>query len=547
MSKLTGLTFFAVLLLAAPLVGADGMVHIYDEDMWGLFHEQQQFCAINYQEGFQNMILMVDTSEELRGEKAVWIFPVPAKPEGTMIGIIKGFPSFLGYDIKERAQEAVSSAFGGMVSTQIYAIPFIMWFGFKQSFGAVGGRTLGASYEGITVHQRIEKMGLATELVSAADAASLSSYLSDKGLNLGNSRSILDEYVGKEYSFVVSWISDIDKFKQEQAKAERQYDSKWTGNTVGVFIRFPTEKMYYPLKPTSVYGNERVPAVIYVVGYVEPDLYPEIKADTEVNYFLHDYFTAPEELSGFFSGLEMQASTYYEPVYDTQKKAESTQEKAGFTIKNLRYTKIKINAPANYLTQDLWIENSMPRKIKNADFVNGFSFWQWLLVFGACSCLASLISAVIVFRRDSPSLPKFLVFGLFNLLTLAGFSIVAYKTRIDNKFTKAKETGQQRANFRKVMDRSSLISLVIPSLMLVFFVYEMIATWSSAGTFEWILSLAGVLFGMLCLYGIIVLLVGPFVWGYYNNRKIMKFTIMFSLVFVGLTLLCKYLFSTILM
>ena len=83
-----------------------------------------------------------------------------------------------------------------------------------------------------------------------------------------------------------------------------------------------------------------------------------------------------------------------------------------------KYTKIKINPPSKYLTQDLWMTISTPTKIKIADFANRFGFWYGLFFFIVCSCLASLISGTIVFRKDYPSKFKFLIFGLFNFLTL---------------------------------------------------------------------------------------------------------------------------------
>jgi hypothetical protein len=78
--------------------------------------------------------------------------------------------------------------------------------------------------DGVTVYESIEKIGLTTELVSAVNGSSLTEYITSKGLNLPeSSKSILDEYTGKEYSFVISWISDIEKFKQEQGRLFEKY------------------------------------------------------------------------------------------------------------------------------------------------------------------------------------------------------------------------------------------------------------------------------------------------------------------------------------
>jgi len=59
---------------------ADGMFYkrYSDNIMWELQNVGQQLCAINYESGLEKMLLYVDL-KDLQGEKAVWIFPVPAK------------------------------------------------------------------------------------------------------------------------------------------------------------------------------------------------------------------------------------------------------------------------------------------------------------------------------------------------------------------------------------------------------------------------------------------------------------------------------------
>ena len=333
---LTMVLFFSL------FVSADGVIHIYDEDIWSLFDEEQQFCAINFNDGYQKMLLTVNTGKKLTGDKAVWIFPVPAQPEKTVINVQKGFPLFLGYDIEERASETISVVFSLMRLSQIYPI-------FSFFFLIGGGAESEEFSDEVTVHESMEKMGLSTELVSATDGTVLANYINSKGLDLQKATtSILDEYTGKEYSFVISWISDVDKFKREQGKTEGNgYREGWTGNAIGVYIAFPTEKIYYPLKPTSVYGFKKVPDVIYVLEYVTPELYKGIRTDTEIQYFFQNRLNVPEELEEFFSG------------YHT-----SNGQKKDIIVKDVKYTKIKVNPPAIYLTQDLWMEVSVRIPVK---------------------------------------------------------------------------------------------------------------------------------------------------------------------------------------
>ena len=373
-------------------VSADGGIVIYDPDMfrWELQDMDQQLCAINYENGFENMLLSVDVSD-LHGEKAVWIFPVPAKPDKTVIDIIKGFPRLWGYDVKRETDETISDAFSVMRLSQVYTFPYTF-----ISMGHMGVTPPGIE-KGITVHEHIEKMGLTTELVTAEDGNAFYNYLTNKDLDLPSDlKSILDGYIGEEYSFVVSWISDVEKFKRESAIRDRYGN---TINTLGVFIKFPTDEIYFPLKPTSVYGSQKIPILIYVMGHVTPELYPEIKKESQVNYFIDEYYDVPKELSPFFNGKK--------------------------EIENLNYTKIKIDAPSRYLTEDLWIKDSAPADVVLADFIKR-SVWLWgIIFFILSSCLASMFAGVIAFRKDQPSKKKFALFGLWNFLTLIGFWIAS--------------------------------------------------------------------------------------------------------------------------
>ncbi|HRZ85494.1 MAG TPA: hypothetical protein P5277_01815 [Candidatus Paceibacterota bacterium] len=515
-----GFVFLFLISISATSVFADGMIHVYDKDMWGLFTEEQQFCAINYKDGIQNMILTVDTGEELRGEKAVWIFPVPAKPEKTVINIIKGFPSLNGYDVEEQVDRTISNAFTAMRLTQTYTIPWIL-FG---SFGSIGmgtsnKETLGM--QGVTVYESIEKLGLTTELISATNGDSLTNYLTNKGLILEtSSKAILEEYIGQEYSFVVSWISDVEKFKQEQGNQTNLYMGMRRGNSIGVFITFPTDRLYFPLKPTSVYGSERVPAVIYVMDYVEPNLYNEIKADSQVNYFFKEYYSPSEELRDFFNNQEI--------------------------INDLKYTKIKINPPSKYLTQDLWMDISTPAKIQMADTINRYWFYPALVIFLIASCLASLISGLIIFRKDSPSLFKFSLMGFWNLLSFVGFTIASYVMKIDKRFTEAKQNTQEDVGMKKVIGRTLLWGLVIPIIFFTFMFRDMLGHSRLEDILDILLGVLYLIFTIvLFYYGIFCLFISPFVWGYYNNRKVMKFIILFTILFLVLIFLFQHILLAI--
>ncbi|PIN71850.1 hypothetical protein COV21_03995, partial [Candidatus Woesearchaeota archaeon CG10_big_fil_rev_8_21_14_0_10_45_5] len=107
------------------------MVHIYDRDMWNLASENQQLAAINYKDGFENMLISIGLNDDIHGEKAVWMFPVPANPDDVVIDILKGFPLLQGKDIDTVYNTAVgvSGLFMAGYSTfplgSLVALPFI--------------------------------------------------------------------------------------------------------------------------------------------------------------------------------------------------------------------------------------------------------------------------------------------------------------------------------------------------------------------------------------------------------------------------------------
>ena len=201
-----------LIIFISPVVFSDGGIVIYDNDMWNMFNEDQQYCAINYKDGYQKMIIAVDTEGALKGDKAVWIFPIPAKPDNVEINIIKGFPSLRGKPINREAYDTISERLLLSSLTQIYTYPLFIFFSFRNA---------GGMRDGLEVHERVQKMGMTTELVTAEEAGAFYDYLTEKGIDLpDNFKSILEDYIGQNYSFVVSWISDVEKFKLDQGIIE---------------------------------------------------------------------------------------------------------------------------------------------------------------------------------------------------------------------------------------------------------------------------------------------------------------------------------------
>lgn len=66
--------------------------------------EKSQYCAIDFDNGIQKMVLNIDLSTALTGKAFYWLFPVPGDPHKVKIAHIDKFPLFQGTNIEEMFQ-----------------------------------------------------------------------------------------------------------------------------------------------------------------------------------------------------------------------------------------------------------------------------------------------------------------------------------------------------------------------------------------------------------------------------------------------------------
>jgi hypothetical protein len=261
---------------------ADGSLTVFDpvDQQWQLQSMNKQVCAIHCENGRENMLLSIYLND-FYGTKGLWIFPVPAKPDKVEIKYTKSFPAFEDKNIVHKAEESMRNVFSSMRLSQLYTLPSLDIHR-RALKGSLRNAADLEGMEGVKVYEHIEKSGLTTELITSSNGESLKRYLNNKEILLPDGLiKTIDEYIGKEYSFVVSWISDIEKFKAETI--QKDYLGH-TFNSIGLLCRFPSEKGFFPLRLTSVYGNEYIPMTVYVSGYVTPEIFSGIKKDIVVQY-----------------------------------------------------------------------------------------------------------------------------------------------------------------------------------------------------------------------------------------------------------------------
>ncbi|MDO8513000.1 MAG: hypothetical protein Q7S37_00655 [bacterium] len=532
--KVLTIFFLATILLGffPRSASADGMIIRPYGDDWRYGEEKGQYVLIDYKNNIQKMLLAIDVNEGNLDKGGVWIFPVPANPQKVVIDVASNMPSLSGEDVVEQAKSNLRNTALFLAGTQIYPIPFLGWLTSPMA-GEVGPRkgimldagTTSSSANKVDVYEHLEKNGVTSEVLTAKSAVGLYKYLKEKGINVEDKTiPTLGNYIGKEYSFVVSWIdppsesaqktniinavnlifsnyythplllekiasylSQQSDFTQPPFSSDGYYKAQVydeyldshlekknalieeikkdekivseitkpsgslypyeTKQTPAVSISFPTNRIYFPLVPTSIYESKYVPAEIRIIGKVKPDVYADIENYTTTEYFRQTY---PDSEIANFSG-ENKSS--------------------------IDYTLIKINAPSKLLTQDLWIDQGVPAKTNFAFFIYRFFWLVGILLLLIASFISGLVSGKIVFHRQVVNLKDYLMFGvlgLFNSFSIIGLAIAAifWRTKIikpedQELFDEFIKRGYSSNNIRSADNRKLLF---LPLFSVIFIV-----------------------------------------------------------------------------
>lgn len=352
---------------------------------WGFVEEGTQVALINYRHGVEKMIIKVTTVKPARD--VFWLLPIPAPPDDVKVEIITSFPHLYGTDVFFLAKDDLRTVNYFLIGSQIYPLPFIAtpkrkpFYEPPLSPGAMGPPAKGPS---VVVHEHIEKGGITAEKITAKDGKALYQYLRNQGLNIAeNSIPILNHYIGQDYTFIVSWISSIS--------------SEESSTTGGIYLTFPSSRIYYPLKPTSVYGAKGVEVSLYLIGYYQPFLEEGRRLNTYVSWEV-----------GRFLGSERRMADFL-PTEHWWK---------------TRFTYISLSAPAKEFTSDLWIEPRPFGKAHYADFITTYSFPIGLFIYLISSLSAGYIAGFVALKRFRNAPMNYIYLALANCASLAGLIFV---------------------------------------------------------------------------------------------------------------------------
>lgn len=387
-------------------VRADGMVIRPHEDRWLPSRERSQDVLILHQKGIQRMLLAIEV-ENPDAANLVWIVPVPANPGQVKVDILTGFPRVHGTEVFGGAKDYLETM--GIVAAGMQVWPVAAVFVFyvldsifmRQDYGphVKGPPPVAAKAEAkkseppLKVHQHVEKAGMVSEVITAREGGALYQYLEQKGLRIKQGAlPVLDHYVGKDYTFIASWLGGA----QAGSPAGREPEPVYAR---GIDVQFPSREIFFPLRPTSIYGGEIVPASIRVAGYVTPRPFADIVPHTKTEYHL-------------IGSIGPEPPAIVHDFYETG---------------GGRYTRIRINAASARLTDDLWITPSPPASggLAAATFVAGHPVVTFIAAIVLLSVLISVLVGWLLYQdlRTRRGAMRLAVVGLANCLTFIGLLV----------------------------------------------------------------------------------------------------------------------------
>ncbi|MCU0860685.1 MAG: hypothetical protein MUE55_08900, partial [Thermoplasmata archaeon] len=423
---------------------------VYDD--WSLSAEETQYGMINYVDGVERMLLAirVDADSLATADQAVWIFTVPGDAGEVGVDLMPGVTELNGEPYSDLAQREFCTNLVLGYGTQLYPALLLPFMDHTYPGPLLRDYFGDGYYVEVTAH--VESHGLTVEVVSAQHAADLEAYLLSLGLVLdAASYSLVGGYLGDDFAFVISWISDLDQFREE---VSLQYDHETEDYyyELGLFSEFPTDRLFYPLRLTSVYGETTVPMLLQVLGFVEPD---GAAADYDalgiaVEHKVHHIYRVPTELSPFFAEDGSEAT---EPYY----------------LFDVRYTEMVIEAPSDLLEADLWMVPASSAALDVQTWVLGNGFLAGMLVIIGLSSMSGVVAGALVFAPHRPVLWKFALLGIANLLTVVGLWLVSMKLEVERTMTRSDIPVQAKPYRTDFLVVFSFVFVVSMSMVLMAF------------------------------------------------------------------------------
>lgn len=406
--------------LLVNTASADGKAFAGDRGSYRAIEQGGQSAFIVHENGMEMMLIAITLVLEGNEEGLVWIFPLPGRPEDIEVDILEIFPDWRGEYPRRELWDSIDIAKNLALATQIW--PCVV----GSLFFPMAIRNSSGSFR---IERTASKYGISAELVTADTRRGLSQYLAGIGIEIEEEAlSAYDYYFDKDFCFVTCRISSFVELKKHFPELERVRRASHEQFPT-LYIEFPSEHIFYPMRPTSTYGDTYFPVEVRVAGYAKD--------------------TSPE--------------SYVRAVYQIQKELPDgmpEKMKSSFPDKHeIPYTRFSAQGPASTWTSDLYLEQCEPvfsqtllgtYRLTRSDY---FIIVLSVFSFVAASFLAGGLAGLAVFRRFY----YFAFFGLFNLFTLIGLYIAI---RLSAKFNRIVEEyiGKVHTSLKRVPKGSTYYS-----------------------------------------------------------------------------------------
>lgn len=215
-----------------------------------------------------------------------------------------------------------------------------------------------------------------------------------------------EEYLNDNIEFRNRLVDYLVSHQELLNKDDYAFQGYYTNKTRGVLVSFPTDKIFYPLKLTSVYGSTVIPTEVRIVGYVKPQTYKDIASYVKTEYYYKE--------------------SYYD-TYGDPKNPFGWQDD-----QNIRYTKISLNAPSKLFSDDLWFTANNSFKLTLLELFIRFPWIEFVILFLVGSFLAGVLAALVAFWGKLETKRKLIKYGLIgfaNILTILGVVLFVFFTR----------------------------------------------------------------------------------------------------------------------
>lgn len=431
-SVVTSILTFLLLLIPAIAI-ADGMAFRYRpaSSLEPLTVDEQR-AVIAHKDGVQRMFIAINLQDPPSAEDpsraAVWIFPVPGSPDRADVDVTSFIPELRGEDVQQTFKTAMEKLRWIPAATQPHFLPLA--FGPMIAGRSVMGMPEGSAkgVPGVTTHKEIEKWGIHAELITADSVDRLSDYLHKKNVGVGEETlKPFTPYLSDKYVLVVAWISSYEAFVSQFP----QYKEKRGAKRPALYVEFPTDKPFYPMRPTSGYGRKTMTVSLYLVGWLNLDMSSWASSEKGamrpyIRYYAAERKAFDEQYRTFLYSLVRNAAIGDSNTSAGDQRKTADKFLSAIPAGDVPFTRVIIRTEAANFTQDFRF--SPNSRVSVMHFL-GTSLWTPVLavlfMLVIPSYLSGGISGKLVFGEWKPWART----GLWNCLTIVALVIAAWLKR----------------------------------------------------------------------------------------------------------------------